>query len=86
MKTKSSLCLDLTDETEENTESIMLIQTTNQLSRPPPTLTKYCIGCDHEFSHRSAFLRHIRRIHHGIYPTKFNDNEPEDVKVSDHND
>jgi hypothetical protein len=66
------------DEREDNTESSISIQTTNQINHPPATLTKYCIGCDHEFSHRSAFLRHIRRIHHGIYPTQPNKNKSEE--------
>lgn len=29
--------------------------------------TKYCSRCQHEFSHRSAYLRHMRRIHQGLY-------------------
>ncbi len=71
MKTKSSLFLAFIDEPKENTQSPMPIKTTNEINHPPPPpRTKYCIGCDHEFSHRSAFLRHIRRIHYGIYPTK----------------
>ncbi|UJR13795.1 hypothetical protein I4U23_000805 [Adineta vaga] len=31
--------------------------------------TKYCIRCQHEFSHRSGYLRHVKNIHKGIDPS-----------------
>ncbi len=42
---------------------------------------KYCSACQHEFSHRSAYLRHVRRIHKGIYPTPFNNDNLLEVKI-----
>ncbi|CAF1272970.1 unnamed protein product [Adineta ricciae] len=30
---------------------------------------KFCTACQHEFSHRSAYLRHIKNIHNGIVPS-----------------
>ena len=35
--------------------------------------TKFCTACRHEFSHRSAYLRHIKNIHNGIVPSIFED-------------
>ncbi len=63
------------DEPKEDTECPVVVENTDQTDIPSqkPTSTKYCIGCNHEFSHRSAYLRHIRRIHHGVYPTEFDE-------------
>jgi len=45
------------------------------------TLYKYCSVCDREFSHRSAYLRHMRRFHQEIYPTTSNNDNLLEVKI-----
>jgi hypothetical protein len=42
------------------------------------TSHKYCSACDHEFSHRSAYLRHTRRMH----PTESNNDTLLKVKIN----
>ncbi|CAF3907940.1 unnamed protein product [Rotaria sordida] len=35
---------------------------------------KYCSRCQHEFAHRSAYLRHMRRVHQGKFTMISNNN------------
>ncbi|CAF1046328.1 unnamed protein product [Rotaria sp. Silwood1] len=42
---------------------------------------KYCSRCQHEFSHRSAYLRHMRKVHQGKFPIKLNNNHTSERDV-----
>ena len=71
-----------TDENKIDTESSISIQTkpqsnnnkTNRQKQSNPR-TKYCPSCQHDFSHRSAYLRHIRQVHQGHIPTMTSNND-----------
>jgi hypothetical protein len=75
----------LIDEHKDDTESSVTLQTehpTNVEINPQQKQfnykNKYCSACNHEFSHRSGYLRHIKNIHKGRIPTTSdNDNPPE---------
>ncbi|CAF3984771.1 unnamed protein product [Rotaria sp. Silwood2] len=36
--------------------------------------SKYCSRCQHEFAHRSAYLRHMRKVHQGNFAITLNNN------------
>lgn len=42
---------------------------------------KYCFRCQREFSHRSAYLRHMRRRHQAQFPIISTDNHVSEVKL-----
>ncbi|CAF3625381.1 unnamed protein product [Adineta steineri] len=37
---------------------------------------KHCVECRHEFSNRSGYLRHIKNVHKGIFPTASENDTP----------
>lgn len=53
---------------------------TNNPKPQRSTPYKYCARCNHEFSHRSAYLRHLRRIHKEGYLSNLTGENQTEVK------